>query len=229
MYFEVGARGASARGAKTEWPYAPRSDEELVCLASEMARYDPRLLGVLVELLVTRWRSLNPLRLREAMHAMRAPQTVCVALEFARAANRDLELGLFASYVGAGIPRAHPVAHFFVDDVRPGTRLAESRAGRSLAPYSRWGFLGVERPTFDPFRKSAVGRYDAATRRDVLRRLLSRRGDAGVSIAEYRDAVDDTISRQQARADLEAEGLRPSGRGPGTRWSSAKPRRGRRA
>ncbi len=226
MYFELARLGASASGARAEWPYAPVSDEELVCLAAEMTRHDPRLLGVLVELLMARWRELHPVRLREAMRSMRTPQALCVALEFAQEASRDPELRLYARYVTAGVPRAEPASHYFVHDVLPGTRLAERRAGRSLAPYSRWGFLGVERPTVDPFRKRVVGRYDSATRRDVLRQALARRGDEGISLAEYLEAIDHSISRQQARADLESAGLRPRGKGPGAAWAPKRaPRR----
>lgn len=220
MYFELGERGASATGARTEWPYAPANDEELVVLASQMARHDARLLGVLVELLIRRWRRLSPMVLRDSMRRTRFPQAFAVAVEFARDAEGDPELTLWARHVCHGWPRRVPPEHFFVDDVRPGTRLAERRRGRSLLPYSRWGFAGVERPTFDPHRKRSVGRYDPATRRRILDALVTEAGPEGVTLGRYLDAVDGSISRQQARSDLVRAGLHPSARGPAARWTS---------
>jgi hypothetical protein len=85
-------------------------------------------------------------------------------------------------------------------------------------PYARWGFLAVERPTIDPHRKTQVGRYDATTRRAILETLLQRSPGA-ITLTRYLDAVDHTISRQQATADLRRAGLRAEGHGRGARWS----------
>jgi hypothetical protein len=225
MYFELGERGASATGARADWLYAPASDEELVVLAAQMARHDARLLGVLVELLLRRWQQLSPVALRAALRRTRTPQALCVAIEFARGAEGDPELTLWARHVCHGFARHEPPAHFFVDDVRPGTRLAERRKGRSLAPYSRWGFIGVERPTIDPFRKRSVGRYDTATRRRILQGMTA---SGAVTLSEYLDALGGSISRQQARADFRAAGLVPSGPGRGASWRPRARRGGKR-
>jgi hypothetical protein len=223
IYFELGERGASATGSRAEWPYAPASDEELVVLAAQMTRHDARLLGVLVELLLRRWRELSPVALRDSMKRTRFPQALAVAVEFARDAAGDPELTLWARHVCHGWPRRVPPEHFFVDDVRPGTRLAERRRGRSLLPYSKWGFVGIERPTFDPHRKRAVGRYDSPTRRRILDALVTEAGPEGVTVGRYLDAVDRSISRQQARSDLVRAGLHPSARGPAARWTRRAP------
>jgi hypothetical protein len=219
-YWELARRGASATGARRAWPYAPRTDEELLAIVAELARHDARLLGIAVELVLLHWRTLNPVALREAMRRMRWPQALCVIVEFAREASPDRELGHWARHVLADWPRVTPAAHFFVDDVRPGERTAARRAGRTLAPYSRWGFLAIERPTIDPHRKTQVGRYDTATRRDILDALLARSPD-GVSLAEYLDAIDRTIARQRAIIDLRAAGLHAEGHGRGARWLPA--------
>lgn len=218
VYFELAALGAQASGSRQDWPYAPANAEELICLAAQLARYDPRLLGILVELFVSRFDSFNPLLLRRAWPRMRFPQVLAVVLEFAVQARRDPELSLFARYVTQGIARLMPMTHFFVDDVRPGTKLAEARRGRSLTAYSRWGFSGVERPTVDAFRKTTVGRFDPDTRREILEALLARASARGVTLREYLDAVGQSVSRQQAAVDLAAAGLRVRGHGRGARW-----------
>ncbi len=223
MYYELARRGASTVGRRARWPYTPRSDEELLALGAQMSRHDARLLGALVELCLRGWRELSPVKLRAAMSATRCPQALCVVVDFARDAARDRELTLWARHVTADWPRVDPAAHFFVDDVRPGERMAARRLGRSLALYSRWGFRAVERPTIDPHRKTRVGRYDAETRRAVLDGLLAR--GEGVSVSELLAALDHSISRQQALVDLRAAGLVPSRRGPGARWSRRARRR----
>lgn len=227
-YHELALRGAPLVGKKTGWPYQPASDEDLFCLLAEMTRHDARLLGALVELFLERWSSLVPTSLRAAMRRMRWPQAMCVVVEFTREAGREHELALWARHVMADWRRVDPAEHFFIDDVRPGERSASRRIGRSLAAYSRWGFLAVERPTLDPHRKIRLGRYDARTRRTILDALLARSA-AGVTLADYLDAIDEAVSRQQAIADLHRAGLAPSRSGPGATWRAARARRKRMA
>ncbi len=221
LYWELAERGAAAAGARRPWPYRPASDEAFVCLAAEMARHDARALGLLVEAVLRGFRELHPLRLREAMRGMHAPQALCVVLEFAREADPSRELALFVRHVTADWPKVTPAAHFFVDDVRPGERAAAQRAGRSLVAYTRWGFLGVERPTVDVFQKRTVGRYDAETRRRIAAGLADRSPE-GITIATYLEAIDGSVSRQQAVADLRAAGLRAGRRGPSATWARAR-------
>jgi hypothetical protein len=214
MYWELSALGAPAGGEKRAWPYAPATREELVCLAADMVRYDARLLTVLVGWQA--WLSLNPLELRKGMRAMATPQALCVVLAFVRDATRDDELRRFADYVCGGWPRVEPVERFFFDVERPHTKLAERRMGRSLTQYSRWGFVATERPQADVTQKRTVGRYDVATRIDLLRRLAQRRGE--LRIAEYLAELDGAVSRHQAVLDARAAGLLQRGKKRGTHW-----------
>ena len=182
-----------------------------------MLRYDARLLSILVQLFLARWADVNPIVLREQMRSMRFPQALLVALAFALEATNDPEFRYFAEYIAAGHKRVEPVERFFLDAERPGSRVAERRLGRNLAPYARWGFVGSERPIADPITKRALGRYDARTRRSILRSLVERRTE--LTLADYLDAVDHAISRQQALADLrKTPQLRPSGHGRGAKW-----------
>ncbi|MBI2896200.1 MAG: hypothetical protein HYY06_21760 [Deltaproteobacteria bacterium] len=225
LYHELALAGARSIGRRRPWAYRPVGLESLLALAGEMLRYDPRLLGILLQLILERWGDLNPLELRRQMTAMRWPQALLVVLSFARIASLDPELRRFIDYVSAGWPRVQPAERFFVDTEKPGTRMAERRFGRNLQQYARWGFLGTERPTADTATRSVLGRYDARTRRDILAALISRRDE--VSLGDYLSAVDHSISRQQALADLRRLGLEPVGRGRGTRWHRRSPRNAR--
>lgn len=224
LYHELAKLGATSVGDDLPWSYAPQTHEELITLASQMMRYDARLLSVLVQWLVTHYATLNPLNLRRELREVRWPQSLLVALEFAKLSTSDAELEAFVKYVGAGFDRIEPAERFFFEIERPGSRAATRNLGRNLAPYSRWGFVGRERPTVDPVSKRSVGRYDVATRRRILDELVDRYPD--FSIADYLSAVDHSVSRQQALADLQAcRAITRSGQGRGARWRRVRRRK----
>jgi hypothetical protein len=217
LYYELAAIGASSVGHKRPWPYRPRSREELLALAAEMLRYDARLLSILLQYVVARWRDHNPIELRDAMHRMRWPQAWLVVLEFAKAASDEIEFRYLADYLAAGFKRIEPAERFFMDAERPGSRMAKRALGRNLQAYARWGFIGSEKPIADATTKRTVGHYDAPTRMRILSELVSRVGS--FTLAEYLSAVDHAVSRQQALLDLQrSPNLEAKGRGRGARW-----------
>ncbi len=218
LYHELAQQGAPAVGRADEWSYDPQTHEELLALASEMLRYDPRLLSILVEHFLTSWERIDPRALRSALKATRLPQAFLVVGEFAREAAETAELRFMIDYLGAGYRPVSPAERFFYGVEHPGSRTAIRREGRNLVAYARWGFIGGERPTIDHATKQAVGRYDAATRGRIRRTLAERRGP--FQLAEYMDALGHSISRQQAYADLAGdEGFAVEGRGRGARWA----------
>ena len=222
LYHELARLGAPSVGRPSAWPYGPETREQLLALAGEMLRFDPRLLSVLLQWLLESWNELNPLALRLEMRRMRWPQALAVLADFAREASRDDEVHLLADYLSAGWSRVDPPERFFFETERPASRRSARRLGRNLRPYARWGFIGVERPVADASTKRAVGRYDRETRRRILDGLLETRDE--VSLAAYLDAVDHTVSRQQALRDLGGHGgLALSGRGRGATWRRRPP------
>jgi len=182
-----------------------------------MVRFDARLLSILVQYVVDHFSELDPQRLRTALKAVSTPQALLVVLEFAKEASRESELAYFVNYVGAGFNKLRPQAQYFIDSGVPGNRTSQRRLGRNLRAFARWGFIGSERPTANAFTKQTVGRYDARTRAVILNDLL--KANPSVSLAEYLNAVDESISRQQALQDLKRhKGLKVRGSGRGARW-----------
>jgi hypothetical protein len=217
LYYELARAGASSVGRKQPWPYAPRGFEELFALACEMLRFDPRLLSILLQLVLQRWFDLNPVTLRRDMRAMAWPQALLVVAEFAKAATIDPELRYWADHLCAGWPRVDPAELFFFDMERPGTKTAARRLGRNIAAYARWGFVGSEKPIVDAVTKRTVGRYDVRTREQILASLVERSAD--FTLNDYLAAVDHSIGRQQALADLKRSPLIVMhGKGRGARW-----------
>ncbi len=217
LYHELARAGAPAVGRKRAWRYRPKGLEDLLALTGEMLRYDPRLLTIVLQLLLRRWRGLDVLALRRKMTEMRWPQALLVAFEFVLAASAEPELRYLADHLAAGWSRIDPAERFFLDAERPGSRMALRHLGRNLRAYARWGFIGTERPVVDQMTKRTVGRYDAHTRRRILDDLA--RGRESFTLAEYLEAVDHAVSRQQARLDLVARvDLVSAGHGRGARW-----------
>lgn len=217
LYHELAREGAPSVGRHYEWPYEPASIEALLTLGCEMVRHDPRLLSILLHWFIARWNEMNPRHIRERMSEMRWPQALLVVVTFARAARpHDVELRYFSDYLSAGWHPVTPPQRFFFEVERPGSRRAIRRQGRSLVPYSKWGFIGTERAAADIFEKELVGRYDAATRQRIAAELAVR---GPFPIRRYLDAIEGSVTRAQARDDLRAAGLVVSGRGRGARWS----------
>jgi hypothetical protein len=224
LYHELAVLGAPSIGRRRTWPYRPRSREALLALAGEMLRYDARLLSILLQYLLAHWAEINPLQLRAAMRSMRWPQALLVVLEFAKAATSLPELRYLVDYLGAGFARVEPAERFFLDAERPSSRMAQRALGRNLQAYSRWGFIGHEKPIVDATTKRTVGRYDSETRLRILSELAATADS--FSLVDYLAAVDYAVSRQQALIDLRSvPNLEPTGHGRGARWRHSTQRR----
>jgi hypothetical protein len=227
LYYELARAGATSIGRKRPWPYHPSSREDLIALAAEMLRYDPRLLSILLQYLVAEWTKLNPVHLRAVMRKMRWPQAFLVVLEFGKSASADVEFRYLADYLCAGFARVEPAERFFLDAERPSSRMAVRALGRNLGPYARWGFIGSEKPIADAVTKRTVGRYDAETRKRILSELAARVDS--FTLGEYLAAIDHAISRQQALLDLQSiPNLQSTGRGRGAKWHARRRRQSQR-
>lgn len=216
VYWELSQIGAQAIGEKKKWPYTLHSKEELVILACEMMRYDPRLLSILIIYFIEHWKDVNPLHLRQHLTQMKTPQGVGVLGEFILEYSSDVELKYFFDYLTKGLKPVSPQL-FFIGLFAIGSSKHELMAQRSLKQYLKWGFLGRERPLVNLVSKEAIGTYDFQTRKKIILHMLQTQ--KSFSLAEYLNAVDHTISRQQALYDLKhCDHLKLVGHGRGAKW-----------
>lgn len=219
MYFELARIGASCAGSKKAWPYKPKGKEELLALASDMSRYDPRLFGILVDFFVGRWRELNPAALRGLYKDMKTPQTIAVIGEFLLGAVEDEEARFFVQYISAGL-KPLPTQFYFYDLYSPGGYLAQRALEEGVSEYRKWGFLACERPTLAGEDKKTTGSFDRTARQNILKRLLNEKKE--ISLKDYLDALGFSISRQQALIDIKTSKLaRAQGAGRGAKWRLA--------
>ncbi|MDO8526395.1 MAG: hypothetical protein Q7T03_01765 [Deltaproteobacteria bacterium] len=216
LYYELGKMGAQSVGEKKPWPYHFENTESLFALASDLSRWDPRLLQILVEFGLNHWKELHPQHLREAIQEMQSPQTVGVVAAFIlAAAPLEKETSLFWNYVTAGLKPVEP-QFYFHDLHTPGSILAERAAKESLQEFSQWGFLGRERVIADTRTKQGVGSWGQPARLNILKRLFKTRKQ--IQISDYLKELGHSISRQQALLDLKKIKAKQEGSGRGTTW-----------
>ena len=216
LYHELSRIGARVEGRRAPWRLGRPSPEELVVLAAQASRHDPRLLWATVELLVRRFAEFDALRIRRAAQQARWPAAVGVAFEFARRVVQSREFDDYTRFVTAPLPPA-PGERFFLGAHAFGGAHARRDAEESLAEYKRWGYFGREEPIAKELGSAARGSLGPAERRNVLRRLAERRGE--VTLSEYCAALRGRVSRRQASRDLAgAPFLAKAGRTRGTRY-----------
>jgi hypothetical protein len=223
LYHELAAIGARAEGRRVPWRFGRPSREELVVLAAQAARHEPRLLWVVVELLARSYDRLDALALRRAAQRARWPAAVAVALDFARRVVRSGELDDWARFVTARLPRA-PGERFFLGTRAFAGAQARRDAEESLAEYKRWGYLGREEPLAKELGSGARGTLGPAERANLLRRIAGR--DGSVTLGAYLAALKGRASTRQAQRDLAAAPfLERRGRTRSARWVLAAPAR----
>lgn len=199
LYHELASVGARAEGRPVAWRFGRPAPEELVVLAAQAARQDPRLLWVLVELLARGYDRFDPLKLRRALSRARWPAALGVAFEFARRAARSPELDDVAAFVMAGTAPS-PGERFFLGTRAFAGELARRDVEESLAQYRRWGFFSREEPFAKELGVPARGTLGPRERLNLLRRLVARQGE--VTLADYLSALRGRASRRQASRDL---------------------------
>jgi hypothetical protein len=199
LYHELGALGARAEGRPVAWRFEHLTPEELIVVAAQASRQDPRLLWVLVELLALGYERFDPLQLRRALARARWPATLAVALEFARRVARSAELDDVARFV---LGRVAPAKgeRFFLGTRAFGGALARRDVEESLAEYARWGYYSREEPLAKELGAAVHGTLARRERMNLLRRLAARQGT--ITIRDYLVALRGRASRRQASRDL---------------------------
>jgi hypothetical protein len=181
------------------WRFGRPTPEELLVLAAQASRQEPRLLWVLVELLARGYDRFDPLKLRRALARARWPAALAVALEFARRVARSPELDDVAEFVLARVAPARG-ERFFLGTRAFGGALARRDVEESLAEYARWGYFSREEPLAKELGAAVHGTLARRERMNLLLRLAERQGT--ITMSEYLAALRGRASRRQASRDL---------------------------
>jgi hypothetical protein len=217
MYYELAQHDALAIGEKKPWPYRPKNIYELLTLAADMSRFDPRLLGILVEFFELKWSEINPTILRQTMMHMDCPQTLGVIFSFTNGFLKQKEFSFYKDYVLRNLKPVEPQL-YFIGLHAPGSKNMQLSATESLQEYTLWGFLARERPILHKNKRVTLGHWNPAARRNIIERLIKTKKH--FKISDYLNAVDHSITRQQALTDLKAAKLHLKGCGRNATWGS---------
>jgi hypothetical protein len=201
LYHELASLGGRVEGKRLPWRFGKPAPEETLVLAAQAARYDPRLLWVLVELLARDYGRFDPLKLRRHTQRARWPATLGVAFEFARRAAPSSEIDDVAAFVMKPI-RPGRGERFFLQTRAFAGKLARRDAEESLAEYKRWGYLSREEPIAKELGAVSTGTLGRAERMNLLRRIVER--NRSIALADYLAALRGRASRRQASRDLAA-------------------------
>jgi hypothetical protein len=199
LYAELERIGARLEGRRVPWRFGDPTPEELLVLAAQAARNDPRVLWALVELLARHYDRFDPLKLRRALPGARWPATLGVAFEFARLVAGSAELDDVAAFVLAGVRPARN-ERFFLGTRAFAGALARRDAEESLAEYLRWGYMSREEPIAKELGSGAHGTLARPQRMNMLHRLAERSPE--FTLGDYLEALRGRASRRQATRDL---------------------------
>lgn len=156
VYAELAKYGARALGRHEEWPYEYDSLENLISLAADMSRYDPRLFSILVEFLFFHWQQLNPLKMRAWMSQQGSPQTILVMMSFVASAVNKEEVDYFLEYLAKGYSPVDSQL-YFIGLHLPGSHGMDRMITEPLSEFSTWGFLARERPIIHGAQRIVLG------------------------------------------------------------------------
>lgn len=214
-YYELGRIGARAVGEKKPWPYHPKSIEELLSVCAGLARHDPRLFEILLQVIMGHWQEINWLKLRQTILTTSSPQVFGVMGEIL-SATRNPEISNCFRFLMHGV-RPAPTQLFYNNLYTPGSPMAQRAIDKRLREFEKWGFLASERPALNADTKLTAGNMSRQARITALKQLLSKRRE--IRLQDYMKTLPHPISRQQALLDMKAiKGLRRKGHGRGARW-----------
>lgn len=218
-YFELGKIGADCVGVGKPWPYKTQTKEELICLACDMSRFDPRLFEILVRFFIYHWQELNPRTIRIFYKRMQCPQTIAIVCEFVSGALKDDETAFFIEYLKAGLGPASP-QFYFHNLYQPGGNMAQRAVAEGVYEFKKWGFFANERPIIDSEKRTTSGSLDSAARLNILQRIIKEKRE--IQLGDYLRAIKGSVSRQQALLDIRSSGLVVNiGKGRGSKWKLA--------
>jgi hypothetical protein len=204
LYAALQRVGAFCRGEDGRH-FKGYSLEELLAVATENARWDIRLLYVMVEVIAKHFTQIRPFLLRDRLLQNSSPQVWGVIKEFVgvlrHSPERAEQLKEFFAITLRGIkPLAQPRLFFLssgldMDEIHTVAR-------NSLLHFRRWGYLSTEIPILKHLEvePNRAHRYGKVERLHILQQLFIRKNP--ISLGDYLAALDHSVTRQHARLDI---------------------------
>ena len=224
LYYELSLIGARAVGENQPWTYSYTNREDLLVLAAQLSRFDPRLFHILVDFIYHHWQEINPLTLRVFLKTAAAPQCLLVIYNFVAKAKKNSELNHLYNYLMNDI---YPVNTqlYFSGLHAPGSKSMAKSVKFGLQEFIDWGFLAFEHPVVyqEQGGRLTLGHTGITARLNMAKKLAQQKGSFGLK--DYLEVIQYCVSRQQAVLDLKGcKEFKMNGKGRGCMWSYTRPK-----
>lgn len=180
----------------------------------QWARFDPRLAECWIENVAFFWKKINPVEFSAVLKEQVWPSSVGPLMEhldWVLPSDEIDQFRLWKKCVLASIKPA-PWQLYFFHQHSPGSMRQLAEAKRSLAPYSKWGYLCSDLCLNKEAQKLATSKSDSkqirkrfltlSQRKEVIEKLASEREKFTVN--DYLSFLHHRIGRRQAERDLGA-------------------------
>ena len=200
LYYELGKLGAFCGGEPLVRHFENLTANQLLSIACEESRFDPRLLGILIDYFSKHYRQINPFGLAKAIQKIATPQTLGVISEFAKKTHSSSDLKAFFDIVLRDI-HPSPIQIYFNTQVRPRVKIITKKILYTPNEFRKWGFFSDIDPYLKEFRpKKAYWTFTSKDRQKILDDLMAQ-GEK-FRMKDYLRALGGSITRQQAFIDL---------------------------
>ena len=105
LYWRLGSLGAFCGGEIAKRNFKSLNLVEAFSIGCEESRFDPRLLGTLINLLARKFSEINPFALGMALQYLPTPQTLGVIGAFSKHLDSDPRLKAFLEIVLTGLKK----------------------------------------------------------------------------------------------------------------------------
>lgn len=179
-----------------------------IVLLSQWARFDPRLAEILVEWIANNWTRMNAVRLHYRLKGSPWPEAMGPILIFAGMVVRKTQphrrIALFRLWQATIMYRIQPAQEeqFYIGiEVFAGKRMRRLPL-ESNPEFAKWGYLAFDAP-INKFLQDKNGFENPQNQRQkILAELIASQPE--VSVTDYIEKLNHSISRRQAERDLAA-------------------------
>ncbi|MFH1726816.1 MAG: hypothetical protein ABIA04_00165 [Pseudomonadota bacterium] len=200
LYFQLNKNGALCWGEDTGY-FTNISYEKILAIAIEASRWDIRLLCILTEHFANKYKNIKPFILRQFIGENKYPFIIGVIKEFSLLISQNEDLKDFFKLLLKNISPSNNYLLFNVG-LSFSQKQIKYETYKSLNEYKKWGFLCSELPILKHLIKNNDNfhHYAPNERKITLKNLFETKNP--ISINDYLEAINYSISRQHARLDL---------------------------
>jgi hypothetical protein len=199
IYYMLNKNDAYCMPQKNYHFYDKFELEELLVIAMKFSRRNIRLLYILVDYFVRKFKVLKVFYFKDLLDK-ETFAILGIISEFCKIVKKDKEILDFFHVLLNDYKCDKPYELFNIGDFFS-FKYAKKCAYFSLYEYKKWHFYGIEIPMFSHYKAAtSSATYEQATRANIISDLL--KNNKKIKTSEYLEKLNYSITRQQAHIDL---------------------------